>query len=177
MLKIVAIVAAVAVLATGGLLAYAATMPDTFRIQRSLAIKAPPEKILPLLDDLHRHAEWSPWEKIDPAMQRSHSGAPRGNGAIYNWDGNKDIGAGRMEILETSLSRILIKLDFFRPFEAHNMAEFTLQPQGDATEVTWAMYGPNPFLSKVMSLFLSMEKMVGPHFEAGLANLKTVVER
>lgn len=177
MLKVIVIVAAVLALGVAGLLAYASTKPDHSRLERTASIKAAPDKIHPLINDLRRHGEWSPWEKVDPGMQRRHSGAPSGKGAIYEWEGNKDIGAGRMEILETTPQRVLVKLDFLKPMEAHNMAEFTLVPKGDATAVTWAMYGPSPLHFKVMSLFFDAEKMVGPHFEAGLTNLKAIAER
>jgi hypothetical protein len=174
MLKYIAIAVAVIVVA---LVVFVVTRPDTFRIERSASIKAAPDKIHPLINNLQGWATWSPWEKIDPAMKRTFSGAASGVGAAYDWDGNKNIGSGRMEILETSLSRILIKLDFFKPFEAHNMAEFTLVQDGDTTRVTWAMYGPNNIISKLMSLFFSMDKMVGSAFEQGLADLKTLAEK
>jgi len=152
--------------------------PDTFRVQRAASIKAPPEKIFPLINDLHAWGAWSPYEKKDPNMQRSYSGAPSGKGAIYAWDGDKNVGKGRMEITESSpSSKILIQLDFFSPFEAHNMAEFTLVPQGDATSVTWTMDGPAPFISKLMQVVFNMDRMIGKDFEEGLANLKSLTER
>lgn len=176
MLKTIAIVI---VLAVGGLLAYAATKPDSFRIERSVLIKAPPDKILPLITDLHAMQKWSAWEKIDPAMQRTFSGAASGVGAVYAWRGNKDIGSGRMEITEVAPpSRVLIRMDFIEPFAATNTAEFTLKPEADGTtRVTNAMYGPSPFISKLMTTFFSMEKMIGPKFEQSLADLKTTAER
>ncbi len=175
MFKIIAIVV-VGVIAA--VLIFAATRPDTFRVQRTASIKAPPEKIFPLIDDLHRHAAWSPWEKKDPAMNRAHSGAPSGKGAVYEWDGNKEIGKGRMEITEsTPSSRVVMAMHFIKPFEAHNTAEFTLEPKGDSTTVTWALYGPQPYLAKVMHLFLNVDKMVGNEFETGLANLKAIAEK
>jgi uncharacterized protein YndB with AHSA1/START domain len=178
MLEIIAIIAVVIVVLLAAALAYAATKPDTFRVQRSTSIKAPPEKIFPLLDDLRSHATWSPWDQKDPAMKRTYSGAPRGKGAVYEWDGNKNIGKGRMEITETSPpSRVIFKLDFIKPFEAHNIAELVLEPKGDATNVTWAIYGPSPYLSKVMSLLCNMDKMIGKEFETGLANLKRLTEK
>jgi hypothetical protein len=110
-------------------------------------------------------------------MRRAHSGAARGAGAVYEWEGNKDVGQGRMEIVETSApSRVSIRLDFVRPFEAHNVVEFTLEPRGDSTTVTWALHGPMPFVTKVMSVFFSMDRMVGTDFETGLASLKAVAE-
>jgi carbon monoxide dehydrogenase subunit G len=113
-----------------------------------------------------------------PGMKKTHSGAPQGKGTVLEWDGNKDVGTGRMEVLESApASTIAIKLDFFKPFEAHNQAEFTLIPKDASTEVTWAIYGPQPFMMKVMDLMMNMDKMVGKDFEDGLANLKALAER
>ena len=159
------------------LLAYAATRPDVFRVERSASINAPPEKIFALINDYRNWPSWSPYEKLDPAMQRRLSGAASGQGAVYEWEGNKKIGKGRMEILESSpSSRITIKLDFFAPFEAHNTAVFTLRPNGGATDVTWAMHGPAPFMAKLMGVVMNMDKMVGGQFAEGLANMKAVAE-
>ena len=160
------------------LLGYAATRPDSFRVERATVIKAPPAKVFALIDDFHQWAGWSPWEKRDPAMKRTHSGAASGKGAVYAWEGNGDVGAGRMEILETTApSRVLIRLDFLKPFAATNTAEYTIVPEGDGTRVTWAMYGPAPFVSKLMQVFVSMDAMIGKDFEQGLANLKALAER
>lgn len=175
MLKNIAIIVAVLIAAA---LIFAATRPDVFRVERSIDIKASPEKIFALINDLHSWTTWSPYEKKDPEMKRQHSGAASGKGAIYEWDGDKQVGKGRMEITESSpSSHVVIKLDFLSPFEAHNTAEFILQAQGDSTHVTWAMYGPATFISKLMGLFFSMDKMVGDDFEIGLANLKVIAER
>jgi uncharacterized protein YndB with AHSA1/START domain len=158
-------------------LGFAATRPNVLRVQRAASIKAPPEKIFPLINDLHRWTAWSPYEKKDPALKRIHGGAPDGKGAVYEWEGNKEVGKGRMEITETSPpSRVMIKLDFVRPFEAHNIVEFTLEPRGDATNVTWTMHGPMPFVSKLMSVFINLDRMIGADFEVGLANLKAATE-
>ncbi len=174
MLKIIAIVVVVLL---GALLGVAATKPDTFRVQRTTSIKAPPDKIFALINDLHSWSTWSPYEKRDPAMKRTHRGAASGKGAVYEWDGNRNVGKGRMEITATlPPSKVVIKLDFLKPFEGHNVAEFTLEPKGDSTNVTWAMYGPSPYLSKVMSIFINMDSMIGKDFEAGLANLKAATE-
>jgi uncharacterized protein YndB with AHSA1/START domain len=171
-------IAIVGVVLIGGILGLAATKPNTFRIARATRVNAPPEKIFSLINDLHRWESWSPYEKRDPALKRTHSGAANGKGAVYEWEGNKKVGQGRMEITDSApASKITIKLDFFKPFEAHNFAEFTLEPEGSSTHVTWAMSGPNLCLGKVMSLFLSMDKMVGKDFEIGLANLKANAER
>lgn len=175
MFKIIAIAALVIIIA---ILVFATTKPDTFRVERSTTIKAAPEKIYPLINDLHSWTTWSPYEKKDPDMKRTHSGAASGQGAVYEWDGDKNVGKGRMEITESSpASRVVIKLDFLAPFEAHNTAEFTLQPQGDATQVTWSMYGPANYMSKLMSVFFNMDKMVGDDFAIGLANLKAAAEQ
>ena len=175
MLKTIAIAVVVIV---GGCLIYAATRPDTFRVERTATIKAPPERIFPLINDFQRWGAWSPFEKKDPAMKRTLSGAPSGSGAVYEWDGNKEIGQGRMEIVESLLpSRVTLKLDFTRPFVAHNIVDFTLEPRGDSTQVTWAIHGPSPFISKVMGIVFNMDKMIGKDFEAGLAALKTVSEQ
>ena len=125
---------------------------------------------------------WSPYERIDPAMQRTFSGAPSGKGSIYEWRGNKNIGHGRMEILDTAPpSKVVIKLDFFSPFEAHNMAEFTMRPKGSATNVTtnvtWAMHGPVPFMAKIIHIFMNMDRMVGGQFQQGLVSMKAVAEK
>ena len=171
-------IALAAVVLVAAVLLFAATRPDSIRVQRSTSIKAAPEKIFPLIADFHAWSAWSPWEKLDPAMKRTHSGAPSGKGAAYAWDGNNDVGAGRMEIAEVGPpSRITIKRDFSRPMEGHNTAEFTLVPKGDASEVTWTMVGPSPYLSKLIGLFLDMDKMIGKDFEAGLANLKALAEK
>jgi len=178
MLKIAGIVAAILVVAVAVILILAATKPNEFRVQRSVTIKAPADKIYPMIVDLRGWAAWSPYEKKDPNMKRTFSGAQSGKGAIYEWNGDKNVGHGRMEIMDAApSSKVVIKLDFFSPFEAHNTAEFTMTPQGDGTNVTWAMYGPNVFMGKVMQVFMNMDKMVGTDFEAGLQALKAKVEK
>jgi uncharacterized protein YndB with AHSA1/START domain len=175
MLKTIALLAMILIAA---ILIYAATKPDTFQVQRSTHIAAPPEKVFEHIEDLHQWASWSPWEKRDPAMKKSYSGAPQGAGAALDWDGNNDVGTGRMEIVSTvPPSRVVIKLDFLKPFEAHNQAEFTLEGGDTATTVTWAMHGPQPFMMKVMDLVMGMDRMVGKDFETGLANLKQLAEQ
>ena len=178
MLETVTIVAVVLAIAIAIILILAATKPNTFSVRRATMVKAPPEKIFGLINDFHQWGTWSPYENRDPAMKRTYSGAERGKGAVYAWDGNKNVGSGRMEILDASApSKIVIKLDFFIPFEAHNTAEFTMLPQGDATLVTWLMHGPAPFMSKLMQVFINMDNMIGKDFETGLANLKRITER
>lgn len=177
MLETILIILAIIAVIVIGLLIYASTRPDSFRVQRSVTIKAPPERIFPQVNDLRAQQAWSPWEAKDPAMKRAYSGEQSGKGAKYEWQGNKNVGQGRMEIVEsTPFSRILMKLDFIKPFAANNMAEFTLEPRGDSTAVTWAIFGPSPFMSKVMGVFMNMDTMIGKEFDAGLAKLKAQME-
>lgn len=178
MLEILAIIAVILAIAIAVILILAATKPDTIRVQRATSIKAPAEKIFPLINDFHQWGTWSPYENKDPGMKRIYSGAESGKGAVYAWDGNNNVGSGRMEILDTAVpSKIVIKLDFFKPFEGHNTAEFTMLPQGDATNLTWVMHGPARFMSKVMQVFMNLDNMIGRDFEAGLANLKKITEK
>jgi hypothetical protein len=159
------------------ILAVAATRPAVIRVSRSATMRAPAERIFPLLDDFRAWAKWSPWEKMDPNMQRTHGGAASGVGATYAWSGNKKVGQGSMEILESAPPlRLKLKLDFLKPFEGHNITEFSLAPTGSDTTVTWEMHGPNPFMMRVMGLFMNMDAMIGRDFEAGLANLRAQVE-
>ena len=175
MLKLIAIAIVVLI---GGFLAYVSTRPDVFRVERSAGIQAPPEKIYAQINDLKAWAAWSPWEKKDPAMKRTFGAVTAGKGAVYEWHGDKNVGRGRMEISDAMQpSKIVIKLDFFEPFEAHNTTEFTMVRKDDATAVTWSMYGPAHFLSKLMGVFFNMDRMVGADFEAGLSNLKTIAEK
>jgi hypothetical protein len=175
MIKIIAIIV-VALMAM--VLIFAATQPDTFRVERAASIKAPPEKIFAFINDFRRWGEWSPWEKKDPAMKRSYGAVTSGKGATYAWEGNKDVGAGSMEIAESSSpSKVTLKLDFVKPFEAHNIVEFALKSKDGATNVTWAMQGNTPYFAKIIHVFISMDRMVGKDFEAGLSNLKTAAEK
>jgi Polyketide cyclase / dehydrase and lipid transport. len=178
MFEVIAIIAVVLAIAIAVVLILAATKPDRFSVRRATTVKAPPERIFPLISDFHQWGSWSPYERKDPAMKRSYSGAASGNGAVYAWDGNRNVGSGRMEILDASApSKIVIKLDFFTPFEGHNTAEFTMLPQGDATSLTWLMHGPAPFMSRLMQVFMNIDNMVGKDFEVGLANLKRLTEK
>jgi len=171
-------IALVVIVLIGAILAYAATRPDSLHVQRTAGIKAPPEKIFPLISDFRRWSSWSPYEKIDPAMKRVYAGAANGKGAVYEWEGNSQVGQGRMEIMEISQpSRVTIKLDFVKPLEGHNVAEFALVPQGDSTTVTWTMDGPTPYIGKLIGVFVNMDTMIGKDFETGLANLKAIAEQ
>src|SRR5580704_4792275 len=178
MVEIIAIAAIVLAVAVAIVLALAATKPASFSVRRAALVKAAPEKIFSLINDFHQWGSWSPYEHKDPAMKRSYSGAAAGRGAVYAWDGNNNVGSGRMEILDSSApSKIVIKLDFFSPFEGHNTAEFTMLPQGDATSVTWLMHGPASLMSKVMQVFMNLDSMIGKDFEACFFNDKKPTEK
>ena len=177
MLKTLAIIGVVVVVAIAGILIYAATKPDSFRVQRVVLINAPSDKVFPLINDMKAWTVWSPYEKKDPAMKRTYGAVTAGKGATYAWEGNKEVGQGSMEIVESGPKKILLKLDFLKPFEAHNMGEFVLEPKGDSTSVTWAIYGPSPYMSKVIGTFLDLDKMIGRDFEQGLADLKAAAEK
>jgi Polyketide cyclase / dehydrase and lipid transport len=157
-------------------LVYAATKQNTFKVHRAALINASAERIFPMIDDLHAQSAWSPFEK-DPAMKRTYSGAARGKGAVYEWDGNRQVGAGRIAIADSvPPSKVALLLDMIRPFKAHNTVEFTLEPDGTGTKVTWSMQGGQPYMAKVMSMFMDCDKMVGSQFDEGLAKLKRLVE-
>ena len=161
----------------GSVLVIAAARPDTIVVRRTATIQAPPEQLTRLIANFHNWGAWSPYEKLDPIMKRTFSGRTHGPGAIYAWEGNAKAGAGRMKIVDVSASRVAIELEFVKPFETRNVAEFTFQPSGDATTVTWSMRGPNVFLGKVAGLFLNLDRVIGHHFETGLGNLKAIAER
>lgn len=162
----------------GVILIYAATRPDTFTVKRSAEIKAKPEKIFDQINDFQKWTAWSPWEKMDPEMKRTYSGQKRGKGARYGWEGKSGVGTGSMEITDSvKPSQITMSLDFEKPMKAHNVVEFTFDQKNGATNVTWSMSGEQNFFAKLMGIFMSMDNMVGKDFEAGLANLKTVVEK
>jgi hypothetical protein len=165
------------VAALAALLLFATTRPDSFSVERRVVIQAPPEKIQPLIADFHRWAEWSPWEKLDPAMKRSFGGASAGVGATYGWQGNKDVGSGRMEVKSAAADKVSIQLDFIEPFEGHNTADFLLAPKDGGTEVRWVMFGPATYVTKLMGVFVSMDSMIGKDFEKGLAQLKAAAEK
>ncbi|MCF8206636.1 MAG: SRPBCC family protein [Methylotenera sp.] len=160
-----------------GLVAYAATRPDEFRVERQARIEAPSERVWPLVSELRAFNRWNPYERKDPLIQGAYSGAASGVGSRYDWD-SREVGSGSLEI--TALQhgrRVQMKLDFIKPFEAHNQAEFALQPLPDgATEVRWTMQGPANFVSKLMGVFIDMDRMVGRDFEAGLQNLRQLAE-
>lgn len=173
-LKIV--VAIVVVLAA--MLLIAVTKPNSFRIQRSLVIQAPPEKIFALINDFHNWPQWAPQDREDAAMKRAFSGAESGVGAQSDWSGTGQTGAGHMAITHSMPSTsITVDVDWRRPFAVRNINEFTLEPDGASTRVTWSMHGPNLYMMKLMSVFTNMDRMMGQHFESGLENLKQAAER
>jgi uncharacterized protein YndB with AHSA1/START domain len=177
-MKQVLLVAA-AVLAIGliAILAIAAGKPATFRIERTTSIAAPPETVYANIEDFHRWAAWQPWEKLDPHMHKSFTGPERGQGAVYEWQGSKEVGKGRMTITEARPNqRLVVRLEFLEPFPADNRAIFTLVPKASGTDVSWAMEGPNSFMGKVVSVFADMDQMLGGDFARGLARLKEVSE-
>jgi uncharacterized protein YndB with AHSA1/START domain len=177
-LMIIKIAIIVAVL-VAVLLVYAATTPDTFRVERTGLIKAAPEKIFPYLSDFRKGEDWSPYERKDPAMKRTHTGPDSGKGSVYEFAGNKEVGSGRLEIIDAVPPlKVVLTLEMREPFAGgRNIIEYTLEPRGDSTQFTWAMHGPVPFLGKIICVFVSMDRMMGRDFEAGIANLKAVVER
>lgn len=162
-----------------GIFLYVSQKPDVFRIERAVLINAPKEAIFPLINDFRAWTSWSPYEKMDPALSRKYSGAASGVGAVYEWEStNNKVGKGRMELIESvAPEKVFIKLDFMKPFEGHNQSAFIMKSVGDSTEVTWSTTGPQPFISKIMCLFINMDKLVGDDFATGLANLKAVVEK
>ena len=174
MLKTLLLIVAAAIAA---LLIYAATKPDAFRIQRSATIAAPPDKVFALINDLRQFNTWNPFAKMDPKQVITYDATSAGVGGAYNWQGEKT-GVGRMQITESVPAQcVSAKLDFTKPFEAHNQVDFTVQPQGNGSTVTWAMHGPMPYLNRLMTIFFDMDKTVGKDFEAGLANLKALAEK
>jgi hypothetical protein len=156
-----------------------ALQPSDFRIERSATMRAPAPAAFAQVNDFQNWQAWSPWEKVDPALKRQYDGPKAGTGAVYAWQGNKDVGEGRMTIMESRPGEVVrIKLEFFKPFAATNTAEFSFKPAGaDTTAVTWSMAGQNTFLSKAICLFVDMDRMVGGMFDQGLTHMKAIVER
>ena len=160
------------------ILAYAATKPDMIQITRSTIIKASPERIFALINDFHNWIRWAPQDREDPTMTRTYSGPTSGVGSISDWESKGSAGKGRMSITEASPpTKISIKVDFVKPFEAHNLNQFTLDPDGSSTKVTWTMQGTNVYMTKVMSVFVNLDRLMGKHFESGLGDLKAIAEK
>jgi uncharacterized protein YndB with AHSA1/START domain len=151
---------------------------NTYTVERSATIDAPPARIYDQIADFHNWTRWSPWEDVDPELTRTYSGAESGIGAVYNWSGNRKAGQGRMEIIDAvEPSRVQIDLVFEKPWKARNDTELTIRPEGSGSRVTWSMTGKNTLVTKVMSIFTSMDKILGPDFEKGLSRLKTAAEQ
>jgi uncharacterized protein YndB with AHSA1/START domain len=179
-LKIGLILTIAMVVVITGVLVFADTRPNVIEVSRSITIEAPAEKIFPLIDDFHHWPGWAPQDKEDPSMKRVYSGAERGAGAISDWQGTGNAGKGRMTIVESDVpNKVVVQVDFVRPFAAHNVNEFVLEPSqpGTSTTVTWTMRGRNMFFMKVMDVFVNMDRTLGKHFEAGLQNLKIMSEK
>jgi uncharacterized protein YndB with AHSA1/START domain len=154
-----------------------ATRPSEYRVARTTTISAPAPAVFAQVNDFHRWAAWSPWEKIDPAMKRTYEGPPAGVGASYTWAGNGEVGEGRMTIVESRPSDLIrVKLEFVKPFAGTSVAEFSFKPEGDRTQVTWSMTGDKNFIAKAIHLVMSMDRMIGDQFDKGLAAMKTVAE-
>lgn len=160
------------------LLVYAATRPNTLYFEHSIVIAAPPAKVFPLVNDFHHWDEWQPLTRDDPAATRTYSGAPSGVGAVFQWSGKGNTGSGRIEITQSVPdSRIAFHTDFDRPFKVHNENQFTFEPAGNGTRVTWTMQGSNLYIMKVMGVFLNMNRVIGKHFDESLRNLKASAEK
>ncbi|MDB5337903.1 MAG: hypothetical protein JWN70_3522 [Planctomycetaceae bacterium] len=154
-----------------------AAQPSEFRITRSTKISAPPDIVFAQVDDFHNWEGWSPWAKLDPAAKNTFEGPAAGKGAIFKWSGNDKVGEGQMTLTDSQPNdKILIKLEFKRPFEDTSTTEFTFKPEGDQTTVTWSMFGQQNFMEKAICMFMNMDKMLGADFEKGLAQLKKVSE-
>ena len=174
MLKKILITVAVLVVV---FLVVAALQPADYRVQRTTTIAAPPAVVFAEVNDFHKWDAWSPWAKLDPGMSQTFSGTPAGNGSVYTWSGNSKVGEGRMTMVESHPDELInIKLDFIKPIASTSITEFTFKPAGNETQVTWTMDGQKPFVTKAFTMFTSMDKLVGPDFEKGLAQLKSVSE-
>jgi uncharacterized protein YndB with AHSA1/START domain len=174
MLKTILIIAAVLVV---GFVVVVLTRPDDFRLSRSTTIAAPPAVVFAQVNDFHKWEAWSPWAKLDPYATNSFEGPAEGVGAKFSWAGNSKVGTGSMTITESRPDDLVrLRLDFLKPFKQTSTTEFTMQPTENQTVVTWTMTGKNNFMAKAFSLFMDCEKMIGPDFEKGLANLKAVAE-
>ena len=174
MLKTIALVAFAGVAV---LLVAASFRPDTFRVQRSVRIAAPAAAVHPLINNLAQMNSWSPFVKRDPNLKGSYRGPSAGAGAGYDFQGNREVGSGSLDILASAPEKVTLRLHMREPMEGVNTVEFLLVPQGDTTEVTWAMHGPTPYVSKLLGMVMDMDKMIGGAFESGLAELKQRAER
>jgi hypothetical protein len=176
-LNIVIGVVAVFALLLIGFVVVVAMQPADFRITRSTKVAAPADAVFPHVNDLSQWRAWSPWENLDPDLKRTYEGPASGVGASYGWVGNSQVGEGRMTITESKANELVrIRLEFIKPFMATNITDFTFEPSGPQTTVTWTMTGQHSFMGKAMCLVMNMDKLIGKNFEDGLAKLKAVAE-
>ena len=177
LLKVVGGIVAAAVLVVGVLAVIVATRPSEFRIERATTIAATAPGVFAQVNDFHKWAAWNPWGKLDPTMKQTYEGAPAGVGAVYTWAGNREVGEGRMTIIESRPDELIrVRLEFVKPLPGTSIAEFTFRPQGNQTAVTWSMTGTNNFMAKAIHLVMNMDRMIGGQFDRGLADMKSVVE-
>jgi uncharacterized protein YndB with AHSA1/START domain len=154
-----------------------ASRPSSFRVERRTVMAAPPSTVFAQVNDFHKWAAWNPWGKLDPTMKQTYEGAPAGVGAVYTWAGNREVGEGRMTIIESRPDELIrVRLEFVKPLPGTSIAEFTFRPQGNQTAVTWSMTGTNNFMAKAIHLVMNMDRMIGGQFDRGLADMKSVVE-
>lgn len=166
-----------AALLTAAFVAVVASRPGNFRITRSAIISAPPETVFEHVNDVRKFQAWSPWAKRDPQAKMTFEGPSAGIGAVFKWAGNNQVGQGIMSVIESRPSELVrFRLEFLKPMKATNTAEFTFEPEGDQTKVTWSMSGHSRFMCKAIGLFMDMDKMIGSDFENGLASLASIVE-
>ncbi len=159
------------------ILGLAAFQPDSFSVQRSVTISAPPQVLFEQVNDHRKFAVWNPWAKLDPGIRNTYSGPASGIGSVASWEGNKEVGAGSATIIESKPGELVRqRMDWRKPMEGTSTVDFTFKPEGDRTLVTWHIYGPQNFVGKLMCLFMDMDKMVGSQFETGLAGLKAIAE-
>ncbi len=174
MLKKIALVLVLLVVA---FFIFVATRPSEFRIARSIKISAPPAEVFAHVNDFHKWDAWSPWVKVDPAAKVTFEGPAEGEGAIFKWAGNNEVGEGSMLLTESKPNEFVrIQLNFLKPFAGTAQSEFTFKPEGDQTMVTWSMAGKNNFVAKAVCLFMDCDKMIGDKYNEGLASMKSVVE-
>lgn len=177
MFKLVIIAVIVLAALAAAVLIYASTKPDTFHVERSITIKAAPEKIFPLINDFRLWDAWTPYNK-DPAMKKTYSGNGSGKGAQYAWEGNKEVGKGEITISDTTPpNKLVFDLHMISPFEGRNVATISLTAAGESTKVTWALDDKHKLMHKTMTLFLNLDNMIGKDFETGLVKLKAIAEK
>jgi uncharacterized protein YndB with AHSA1/START domain len=175
--KKVLIALGVVALLLAGFAAYVALQPSDLRVERSAKIAAPPATVFAQVNDFHKWDQWSPWAKLDPQMKQTYEGAAAGEGAVYTWSGDGNVGAGKMTIVESKPAELVrIKLEFVKPFPGTNETAFTFKPEGNDTLVTWTMTGQCNFVGKALGLFMNMEQMIGTMYEKGLADMKRIAE-